>query len=154
MPEPPRIYTPEELEEKVAAIVRTAAGIDPARNDEVTVEFVRFPRAPAPPPPTVVDTIAEYTPQFGPLAGILAAFVLFQILSRGKRKKGKGGSVATESHRLKLTTGPESLIGQALVRERELPADQAKLLASDLAARDPDQAARVVRAWLEQDTQR
>ena len=168
------IRSDEELAQ-IRTIVSSAAGIDEERGDRVTVECVAFPGSAVLPPEEEPDPLAEYRaylPYAAAGAGALLVLIfLFAFwIWRRKRRKAKA---KLEAEKVKVSELAAAKAGELPAGEGEsdtaeggeddtpkLPAltkadlevdpaeDDIRLLAAELAEKDPELAARVIRSWL------
>ena len=135
---------PAEVD-KLAALVKSAVGIDDKRGDALTVQSIPFavtepPPVAVEPPPSLISRLPAPVRRWGPIAAGagLALLLLIALLWRRARNRRKEEKLplelpaATEPELLPETTSPGEVRDEAM--------RQAKL--------DPATAALVVRHWL------
>ncbi len=145
---------------RIRSFVSSAAGIDASRGDVVTVECVPFSRdrENASPQDPAIVWVRQHSTYLAAGAVALALLVLVVVVLMFRRKSNRPAPIVmsaeiaraigdpqeralpTPSLRLGAPTEPESSgtdMGEELRR-----------LASDIARKDPEVAARVVRGWL------
>lgn len=143
----------EELE-RIRSVVHSAAGLRDARGDTLTVECV--PLVPAVVDPSALEGTAA-TVSIPPWQyGVLAAVVLLVVLAAGlairRRRLRRLEPIAISAEpALPGSLAPQGAYATALAPagpEPEPDADAIRLRVIELARRDPELAARIVRGWL------
>lgn len=143
--------TPQELAQ-IDSLVRSAVGIDEARGDVVSVVSLRFNdgvTAPAPGPsrPSAMDRLREYQRLVVGMLGLILAFVVALLGLRAMKTPARPRTAAL------LAPAPVQAIEAApdVFTEAAISTTSASRsrVASTVSAR-PDDAARVVRAWLKE----
>ncbi|MEZ4336609.1 MAG: flagellar basal-body MS-ring/collar protein FliF [Sandaracinaceae bacterium] len=156
-----REFTPRSDEDlaRIRALVSTAAGANEARGDVVTVECVPFAAA-----PVIDDEIVDpwdeyraYEPHAvaGGIALLLLILLVMWLRARRRRRKAEEAAQVVEGvHELASPEDVPEL--EANGAAGALPPgapdfEQLHALALEVARRDPELAARVVRSWLAED---
>lgn len=165
---------PQEELDRIQNIVAVAAGINDERGDRVTVDCVPFHQ---PEIPEAVDPWAFARPflPYWPLAASVLALLFLIVGSllwrRGaKRRREEAERLAAEEaerrendssadgHELTVREMMEKSESAQDIRrqlseggEDETEAAEIQMLAAELAAEDPDRAARILVSWLEAD---
>lgn len=169
--EPKRTFTPlpkAELD-RIQNITASALGLDTKRGDKVLVECVPFVNAPGPVPDDAVrglDAILEANSKsikyalmgFGVLAGLALLVAGLRLLGRSAVLVPETQEVTMASlglgqktEKFMATTGGQHSQDRALGAGGVIKDDtmeQVRQLASELAAQEPEAAARVIRGWL------
>ena len=145
---------PEDLE-KIRGLVAAALGVDPARGDLLTVENIPFETTP--PPELVTPPVWQpYLPQLLEAARIGAALLLTLVLFQlGLRPLIRRVTALREAVAAPGAGTPAALAGAAGPALEEV-SQQGKIEAlathaTTLSHREPETAARLVRAWLEEE---
>ena len=173
-----RKYKPREREElqKIQNLVSAAVGVDTTRGDQLTVENVAFDdRPPAvddAPPPTFLERQMPTLPELGRIVGIvvlvLFAFLLVvrPVVKRAlslPRSAAMLADVATLSAALPGPGGAPRTIGDldgtfeaeldaaenAKTEQRRIPVLTKRI--GSLTQTEPENAARLIRAWMSED---
>jgi flagellar M-ring protein FliF len=149
--------------DRIAQIVTAAVGADDKRGDKVLVECVPFPSSPI--DTKIPDEPGLKLPPWWPYAaaGIGALVLIVLVLLMRKLFRRKQPSLPATVSPLSLGTTPavnepaaQLLATTELLNAKEaarnaLPdeaVEQVRQMAADLAAREPEAAARVIRGWL------
>lgn len=164
--------------EKIKGVIASAVGADQARGDRITVECVPFPTVdletgPHDPIAALLEKYEPYLKYVGMLLGLIAAIVVF-FMVRNRMKTAmqtlalapRGGvSVSVRSGAAGTATDGTDADTRALpaitpenaqdviARFRQQPTndhDDLRRLVAEVAANDPDQAARIIRNWLQE----
>lgn len=143
---------------RLQAIVERAAGLQSERGDRLTIECVRFaaPASPgARPDFGPIDPLERYERYLPYAAGALAALVLVPVLLVAARRRRKAVDAARPTAALpapasSTATALDATFADPRLAEQAMASGQSRSLAADLATRDPDLAARVVRGWLKE----
>jgi len=154
--------TDEELA-RIRSLVTSAAGVDTERGDAVTVECVPFAASSEPPVEPELGPLAEYEPYF-PYAGAAAAALLVLLVLLVwwiRRRRARRRAEEEAAARAQLGEGADELDAPYdLAPEQAASApspesldryEELRALAVEVARRDPELAARVVRGWLAED---
>jgi flagellar M-ring protein FliF len=152
-----RRFVPRSADEltRLQAIVESAAGLQRERGDRLTVECVRFaaPAVPAGRPDLgPVDPLERFEPYLPYAAGALALLVLGPVLLVVARRRRKALAAQRPAGALSAANTAGAVLDPTLadprLAEQARASGESRSLAADLAGRDPDLAARVVRGWL------
>ncbi len=160
----------EELE-RIRSLVASAAGVNEERGDVVTVQCVPFASSREVPEEPFVDPLQQYEPYF-PYAryAAVALLVLVVLIALWIRRRRRRRAEAKAEAEAKKNADP--LLGPGLVDELATPHaigggaegdaitgpealeayEQLRALAVEVAKRDPELAARVVRGWLAEES--
>ncbi len=148
---------PAEELERIREVVAHAVGVVETRGDRIAVSCVPFADQETPAVDPVEALLAPYRPWFEPAAVLLATlvglFVLFRIRRRLKGRSKPELAESAERTMARLASGAAyGAAGDAATLRAALrapdDATQIPLLAAELAAEDPNRAARVIRGWL------
>jgi len=150
---------PAEEMARLSELAKRAVGFDAARGDEIDVSSAPFTRseepAVTPPPPASKEWIVKLlTYAGGAIVGLLALAIL-------ARMAGRGGSAQGQQYQT-VTLTPGSRVSEIEALAQELPRlagpaaapganDPARMLrdrAKDLAQKDPNRAAHILKAWM------
>jgi flagellar M-ring protein FliF len=154
-----RTFSPRSEEElaQIRQIVASAVGTDEERGDRVTVECVPFAEAEEL-PIEEVDLLLRYQAYLPYAAGLLALLILGPIAFVMWRKRKKSlvperGKTATMLDAKELPSGDAPLDAKSLpsvaeIGKRDGSDNDVRMLSAEVAERDPEIAARVVRLWL------
>ncbi|MFK7988916.1 MAG: flagellar basal-body MS-ring/collar protein FliF [Sandaracinaceae bacterium] len=157
-----RTFAPREEEEvtRIRSLVSTAAGINADRGDVVTVECVPFASSADPPAAFVEDPFAPYLPYVPYAAGVIVFLVLFVYFLLWRRRRKKEEEAAQEERMRAIEAGEidelDTPVPVGALPDKPEPSAQKTLgdyeslraLSLEVARRDPELAARVVRGWL------
>lgn len=169
-----RTFEPRDDEEmaRIRSLVSTAAGISEERGDAITVECVPFAaHAEAAPEPFVdpLEPYVPYLPYAAWIAGIVVGLIVLLVIWRKIKKAQKARAERQrriEAGEISELPSPRDLpgLGSGEDGEEEIELDayadgseamadyeQLRQLALEVARRDPELAARVVRGWLAED---
>jgi flagellar M-ring protein FliF len=136
---------PAATANQLRSAVASAAGIDVARGDELTMSRVAFARPPAPAERPVVEGLTGYLKW----AGLALASLLFLFfMRRGLRKRER--EALAEPVWLKEITAPQSLAALEAPAGEVSPRHGVKQRAEQLAAREPDKVAAQLRNWMQE----
>ncbi len=159
-----RHFTPRSAGElaRIKAIVESAVGVQSDRGDKVTVECVPFADSAHPGrrvdfgPADPIERFRPYLPYAAGAVGLLFLIVALPIWAAIRRRHRRTAKVSASVAALPAGPGGPAAIDAAIVNERlteqARAVAEARSLAADLASRDPDLAARVVRGWLSEGT--
>lgn len=170
-----RAYEPRDDAEmaRIRSLVATAAGISEERGDAITVECVPFAAHAEAEPEPFVDPIAPSMPMLpyvawlvGIIVGLIVLFVVWRKIKKAQKARAELQR-KIESGEISELPAPRDLMGLGRGQdpdEEEVPLDaygesaegmgdyeQLRQLALEVARRDPELAARVVRGWLTDD---
>lgn len=141
---------------QIEAAVASAAGVDRARGDVLTVGQVAFARPPVAAAPSPVATYGGYVKYV--FVGIAALGFLLFVTRQLKRRESE--TLAAAPTWLSEIEAPRTLAElerlehddhPTHVRPLRTPEQPARLQVEDLVARDPDRVAQQVRAWMAED---
>jgi len=149
---------PADQMEQIEQIVARAVGLDLERGDQIQVEQFEFSSSRNPIEPEPVydpdDMLAPYKPIF-PYVGyfLLAVFgLLLYRRIRGfiKRQRLIVGERAASAARASAAMGVPGLTtaNTQNILTADVQGNEIRLMAAELAAQDPDRAARVIQGWL------
>ncbi len=149
---------PDEELARLRAVVASAAGIREARGDSLTVECVPLvaPEAPADTTTEIAASPIPVTTWAGVVAGVL---VLLVVLASWRARARRARAAAAAASSIIALPGPD--VAQTQPSEAKTPSSESPVTGEDsdtvrarvidFARRDPELAARVVRAWLASD---
>jgi len=136
---------PAATANQLRSAVASAAGIDVARGDELTLSRVAFARPPAPAEPPVVAGLTGYLKWAGlALASLLFLFFVTRALRKRERE------ALAEPVWLKEITAPQSLAALEAPAGDAAPRHGVKQRAEQLASREPDKVAAQLRNWMQE----
>jgi flagellar M-ring protein FliF len=154
---------PQDELDRIRSIVASAAGISEARGDQLSVECVAFAGSaearPAEPTARVgFEAYKSYLPYAAGGLVLLVALIAF-LLWRRSRRKAREAQLAAAVQELAAPRSVEGLPpGDDVETEEEIDLsdplagyDSLRALSLEVARRDPELAASVVRAWLAED---
>ncbi len=157
-----RHFVPRTAEElaRIRSVVMSAAGLRDDRGDSLTVECVPFVI-----PTPDAEALAAASPgvlgmptwQLASIAGaILAVLTIAAVIFMRRRRAARRSTTLAVSDELALpspmatlaTSAAQALSLDLVPPEAELDHDAIRVRVIDLARRDPELAARIVRGWL------
>lgn len=150
----------EQELERIRAVVSSAAGLRESRGDTLTVECVPFATPPAladadvGTPGALASSIPAWQLGTGALVAVAAIVGTLVVLARRRRRRAAAAQDATPSSTEKgleaSSLAPSSATPLVQVPgEPETPdAEAVRIRVIDLARRDPELTARIVRGWL------
>ena len=150
-----RHFVPRSTEEldRIRAVVRSAAGLQDSRGDTLSVECVQLAPA-AVDPEALVSSSAASTAitawQVASAGALLAVLVAATLLIVRRRRRASTLAISAEPALpgALAPLGSAAVLATAPVVEREPDADAIRVQVIELARRDPELAARIVRGWL------
>jgi flagellar M-ring protein FliF len=166
---------PQEQLERLSHLVSSAIGVDDKRGDKVVVECVAFADTAVPEAgDSELDRKIERYTKYGELgaAAVGALFVMFMMIklltarrhgaeqptsdiralaAHASNALGAAQATVTVPGIAELMKSPARAMAAGAVRDDAL--EQVRLLASELAAQEPEAAARVIRGWLAEGSQ-
>ncbi|HJL20374.1 MAG TPA: flagellar basal-body MS-ring/collar protein FliF [Sandaracinaceae bacterium LLY-WYZ-13_1] len=162
-----RTFEPRDDEElaRIRSLVTTAAGIDEGRGDAISVECVPFADSETPMARVELDPLARwepYLPWAAAALGVLLVLVVVLVVWWRRRKRvkadeeearalGSGDAAAELPEPRDVDLDAEEEVELEDPREMMADYEQLRVLALEVARRDPELAARVVRGWLAED---
>lgn len=147
----PEPRTPEDVE-KVRSLVAAAVGFNPERGDLLTVENIPFEETQE--TDVIVPPVWQrYLPQIMEgtriLAALLLSLVVFQFGLRPLVGRVTAALSAGQSRRSQLAGGGELQSLEGVSQQGKIEAMSTH--ATTISSREPETAARLVRAWLEEE---
>jgi len=157
------VSTPRAAEQmqQIEQIVARAVGLDTTRGDQIQVEQFEFfsSRNPLELEPVYDpdDILAPYKPIFPYVGYALLALLAFIFYRRGTRLIGRmrirDAEQRAASERSTAALGVPGLATSTTDKllTADVQGNEVRLMAAELAAQDPDRAARVIQSWLAED---
>ncbi|MBW7930364.1 MAG: flagellar M-ring protein FliF [Gammaproteobacteria bacterium] len=140
----------QEIDE-ITRLVKEAVGFDSQRGDTVSVSSVSFYEAPATTAdagPGLLDSPGLFETLRSVLAGLLVLALAFFVIRPIMRSLGTGGSPAPAAVALPAGTAGVGAMPQA---PRGLSYDDKVSVARQLADKNPERVAQIVRTWMHTD---
>lgn len=143
--------SPQEIDE-ITRLVKEAVGFDEKRGDTVSVSSISFYEKPAtelPEGPGLLDSPGLFDTLRTALAGLLVlalAFVVIRPIMRGLGTATSGGISAGA-----LPAGAAAVAGHGAPPRAALSFDDKVSVARQLADKNPERVAQIVRGWMQAD---